>query len=122
MLADLHPLIDQLCRKQDDERIPGEFLDLRPLVPVADVFERQRVKPERLLEQLEVGIARILDVEPEALGSLLEAGEQAVGCGIERWAVGRDNMADRALRLIALSLRQVGRRGAGPRRLYRWPT
>jgi len=122
MLADLYPLVDELRRKQDDERVAREFLDLGPLIPVADVLQRQRVKPERLLKQLEVGVAGILDVEPEALRSLLEAGEQALGGGIERWAVGRDNMPDRALRLVALSLRQVGRRGAGPRRLYRLPT
>jgi hypothetical protein len=89
---------------------------------VTDVFQRQRVKSERLLEQLVVVVARVLDIEPEALLSLLEAGEQTVGRRIERWAIGRDDTPDRALCLVAFSIRQVGRRGARPRRRYRLPT
>jgi hypothetical protein len=122
MLANLRPLLHQLRREQDDEGIAGEFLDLGSLVAVSNVLEGQRVKPERFLEQCEVIVARVFDIEPEALRPLLEASEEAVRRGIERWAVGRDNVPDRALRLIALSVRQVGRRGAGPRRLYRLPT
>jgi hypothetical protein len=80
------------------------------------------VESEGLLQQLVVVIPGVLDVEPEALLSLLEAGEQAIGGRIERGAIGRDDMADRVLRLVALSLGDVGRRGTGPRRLYRLPT
>jgi hypothetical protein len=122
VLADLDPLAVQLRREEDDKRVPRVLLELRPLVLVADVFQRQRVKAECLLQQLEVVLPGVLDIEPEALLSLLEAGEQAVGRGIERWAIGRDNVPDRALRLVALSLRDVGRRGARPRRRYRLPT
>jgi hypothetical protein len=122
VLTDLDPLAVQLRREEDDEGVAGVLLDLGPLVPVADVLQGQRVKPERLLEQLVVIVPRVFDVEPKALPPLLEAGEQAVGRGIQRWAVGRDNVPDRALRLVALSLRDVGRRGAGPRRRYRLPT
>ena len=121
MLADLCLLRNELRREQDDEGVSGVLVEFRPLVLVADVLQGQRVKPERLLEQLEVVVTGLLDVEPEALLCLLEAGEQAIGRGIERWAIGRNDMPDRAL-LVALSLRDVGRRGAGPRRLYRLPT
>jgi hypothetical protein len=122
MLTDLRPLLHQLRREKDHERVAGEFLDLGSLVAVSDVLEGERVKPERLLEQVEVVVTGILDIEPEALRPLLEAGEEAPGRGIERWAVGRDNVPDRALGLIALALRNVGRRSTGPRRLYRLPT
>jgi hypothetical protein len=43
------------------------------LVLVADVLERQLVKLERVLEQLEVGGIRVLDVEPETLLTLEQA-------------------------------------------------
>jgi class 3 adenylate cyclase len=122
VLADLDALAVQLGREEDDERVPRIFIDLRPLVLVADVLERQRMKPKRLLEQLEVVVTGVFDVEPEALLAFREAGQQAVGRGIERGAVGRDNVPDRALRLVPLSIRDVRRRGTGPRRRYRRPT
>jgi hypothetical protein len=122
VLANLGPLASQLGREEDDERVTRVLIDLRPLVLVADVLQRQRVKSERLLEQLVVVVTRVLDIEPESLLPFLEAGEQAVGRGIERRAVGRDNVPDRALRLVTLSVRDVGRRGTGPRRRYGPPT
>jgi len=122
VLANLGPLALQLGREEDDERVSRVLIDLRPLILVADVLQRQRVKSERLLEQLVVVVTGIFDVEPEPLLAFREAGQQAVGRGIQRWAVGRDNMPDRALRLVALSIRDVGRRGTGPRRRYRPPT
>jgi len=122
MLADLRLLVDQLRREQDDERVAGEFFDLGSLVTVADVLQRQRVKPERLLKELEVRVARILDIEPEALRPFFDTGEEAFRRRIERRTVGRDNVPDRALGLIAFSLGDVGRRGTGPRRLYCLPT
>jgi hypothetical protein len=122
VLANLGPLPLQLGREEDDERVSRVLIDLGPLVLVANVLQRQRVKPERLLEQFVIVITRVFDIEPEPLLPFLEAGEQAVGRGIERWAVGRDNVPDRALSLVALSVRDVGRRGTGPRRRYRSPT
>src|SRR5437660_4101786 len=94
MLANLGPLALQICREEDDERISGVLIDLGPLVLVADVLQRQGMKPKRLLEQLVVVVTGVLDIEPEALLALGQAGQQAVGGGIERWAVGRDNVAD----------------------------
>jgi hypothetical protein len=122
VLTNLHPVTVQLRREENDEGVVGVLIDLRPLVLVANVLQRQRVKSEGLLQQLVIVVPGVLDVEPEALLSLLEAGEQAIGGRIERRAIGRDNMADRVPRLVALSLGDVGRRGAGPRRLYRLPT
>jgi len=122
MLTDLHPLAVQLRREEDNEGVPRVLLELRPLVLVADILERQRMKSEGLLQQREIVLTGVLDIEPEALPSLLQASEQAVGRGIERWAVGRDNVPDRALRLVPLLVGDVGRRGAGPRRPYRLPT
>jgi hypothetical protein len=122
VLADLDTLAVQLGRKKHDECVPWILIDLRPLVLVADVLQRQRVEPERLLEQRIVVVTGVLDVEPEALLALRQAGQQAVGRGIERRAVGRDNVPDRALRLVPLSIRDVGRRGTGPSRRYRPPT
>jgi hypothetical protein len=80
------------------------------------------MKPERFLEQHVVVVTWVLDIEPEALLALRQAGQQAVGRGIERRAVGRDNVPDRALRLVPFSIRDVRRRGIGPRRRYRLPT
>jgi len=122
VLANLGPLALQLGREKDDERVSRIFIDLGPLILVADVLQRQRVKSERFLEQLVIVVTGVFDIEPEPLLAFREAGQQAVGRGIERWAVGRDNVPDRALRLVALSVRDVGRRGTGPRRRYRPPT
>jgi hypothetical protein len=44
----------QLRGKEDDKGVTGVFLDLRPLVLVADVLEGQGVKLEGLLEQRKV--------------------------------------------------------------------
>jgi len=122
VLADLDALAVQLGREEDDEGVSRILIDLRPLVLVADVLQRQRVKPKRLLEQRIVVVTGVFDIEPEALLAFREAGQQAVGRGIERWAVGRDNVPDRALRPVPLSIRDVGRRGTGPRRPDRPPT
>ena len=122
VLANLGPLALQLSGEKHDERVSGVLIDLGPLVLVADVLQGQGVKSERLLEQRVVVVTRVFDIEPEPLLALLEAGQQAVRRGIERWAVGRDNVPDRALGLVALSVRDVGRRGTGPRRRYRPPT
>ena len=122
VLANLGPLALQLGREKDDERVSRIFIDLGPLILVADVLQRQRVKSERFLEQLVIVVTGVFDIEPEPLLAFREAGQQAVGRGIERWAVGRDNVPDRALRLVALSVRDIGRRGTGPRRRYRPPT
>jgi hypothetical protein len=122
MLADLDPPLHQLRREEHDERIAWEFLELGSLVAVANVLERQRVKAKGLREQLEVGLPGVLDIEPEALLSRLQTGEQALGRGIQRRAVGGDEVPDRALSFVARAVRQVGRRGARPRRLCRLPT
>ena len=122
VLANLGPLALQLSREEDDERVSRVLIDLGPLVLVANVLQGQGMKPERLLEQRVVVVTRVFDIEPEPLLALLEAGQQALRRGIERWAVGRDNVPDRALRRVSLSVRDVGRRGTGPRRRYRPPT
>jgi hypothetical protein len=54
VFADLNPRAVQLRRKEDDERVAGVLLDLRPLILVADVLEGQLVKLESLLEQPKV--------------------------------------------------------------------
>jgi hypothetical protein len=54
MLADLDPRSLQLRGKEDDEGVAGVLLDLRPLVPVADVLQGQRVKLEGVLQQLKI--------------------------------------------------------------------
>jgi len=122
VLADLDALAVQLGREEDDEGVSRILIDLRPLVLVANVLQRQRVKPKRLLEQRIVVVTGVFDIEPEALLAFREAGQQAVGRGIERWAVGRDNVPDRALRPVPFSIRDVSRRGTGPRRPDRPPT
>src|SRR5438094_7947391 len=122
MLANLGPLALQLGREENDECVSRVLIDLGPLVLVANVLQGQGMKPERLLEQRVVVVTRVLDVQPEFLLSLREAGEQAVRGGIERWAIGRDDVADRALGLVPLSVRHVGRRGTRPRRRYLLPT
>jgi hypothetical protein len=44
----------QFRGKEDDKGVTGVFLDLRPLVLVADVLEGQGVELEGLLEQRKV--------------------------------------------------------------------
>jgi hypothetical protein len=50
VFADLNAGTLQLRGKEDDEGVAGVLLDLRPLVLVADVLERQLVELEGLLE------------------------------------------------------------------------
>src|SRR6266851_1003130 len=59
----LHPI----GLEYDGEVVVGVFVDLRALVLVLDVLDRQRVKLEGLLQQLVVAGIWILDVQPEAI-------------------------------------------------------
>src|SRR6185503_12479151 len=51
--------------EDDEEREVVVLLDLRALAELARVLQRERVQVEGLLQQLEVGLAGIVDVEPE---------------------------------------------------------
>ena len=61
--------------EQNGKVVVRVLVDLRALVLVADVFDRQRMKLECLLEELVVGVVRRLDIQPEAL--LVRVGEAA---------------------------------------------
>lgn len=79
MLLELHSAsIQQLGAEQNGEEVAGIFLELRPLVLVPDVVDRQRMEFERMLEQVEVVIVRVDDSEPEAL---LAVGQPLADCG-----------------------------------------
>jgi hypothetical protein len=51
--------------EHDEEREVVVLLDLGSLPELARVFESQRVQGERIAQQLEVGLGRAVDVEPE---------------------------------------------------------
>src|SRR6266576_2447901 len=61
----------QLGNEQHREVVVGVLVDLRSLVLVADVLDRQRVKLERVLEQL---VVRIVGRLVEAASDLLDLG------------------------------------------------
>jgi len=63
----------QLRGKQHDEDVAGIFFELRPLVLVPDVIERQWVELEGLFEQGKVIGVRVFDAEPETLFALEQA-------------------------------------------------
>ena len=60
-----HRVIGQLDRTEHDERVVLEDLDLRPLMPVLHVLDRQRVQAERLLHDRQVVVRGIDRVEPQ---------------------------------------------------------
>jgi hypothetical protein len=104
VFADLDPGGLQFRGKQDDESIAGVLLDLRPLVLVADVLERQLVKLEGLLEQRKVRVVRVFDVEPESLFALAQAFGEPIGRRLDQRTLGRDQVAaDRASLLNRLT-------------------
>jgi len=103
LLADLDPLAIELGGEKDDENVARVLVELRPLVLVADVLERERVKLEGLLEQLVVGLVRILDVEPESLLALGEASRDGLGLRLDQWALRRDQVPGHYLTFPAAS-------------------
>lgn len=64
LLPDLDPLTIELGGEEDDEDVARVLVELRSLVLVADVFQREWMEFEGLLEQSVVGVVGILDVEP----------------------------------------------------------
>ena len=48
----------------DDEVVVFVFVDLRPLVPVHGVLDRQRMQLELLGDELDVAFLRVADVQP----------------------------------------------------------
>src|SRR5262245_3041562 len=69
---DLVPL--ETGNEKYGEVVVRVLIDLRPLVLVPDVFDRQGMEFERALEELVIGLVGRLDVEPEAeLVLLVEA-------------------------------------------------
>lgn len=97
VFSDLDPRSLQLRRRQDDEGLAGVLLDFRSLVLVADVLEGQLMKLERVLEQGEVGIVRVLDVEPETLLALAQARIELIRNRLDQRTLGCDQVAaDRA--------------------------
>ena len=53
-----------LERVEDDEVVVVVLVDLRPLVPLLRVLDRERVQTELLRGELQIGALRIGDVEP----------------------------------------------------------
>jgi hypothetical protein len=98
VLAHLDPVPAQLGREQDDEGIALVLVELRPLVAVPDVLEGQLVELEGFLEQGIVVGARILDVEPEALLALPQAGREGLRSRLDPGAFGGDQIAGDGLR------------------------
>jgi hypothetical protein len=97
VFADLDAGTLELRRKEDDEGVAGVLLDLRPLVLVADVLERQLVELEGLLEQRKVRVVRVLDVEPESLLAITQAFGEPIGRRLDQRTRGRNQVpADRA--------------------------
>src|SRR5260370_36592585 len=83
VFADLDPGVLQFRGKENDESIARVLLDLRTLVLVADVLERQLVKLEGLLEQRKVRVVRVFDVEPESLFAITQAFAEPIGSLLE---------------------------------------
>jgi hypothetical protein len=96
VFPDLDAVSLQLRGKEDHEGVPGVLLDLRPLVLVPNVLQRQRVELEGLLQQLEVGVVGALDVKPESLLALAQAFGELRLAGLELRALGRDQIAANA--------------------------
>jgi hypothetical protein len=64
-LADLElPVLPEGEGAHHDEEVALERLDLGPLTPVADVFDRRVVQAEFLLEHREILLGGVDDVEP----------------------------------------------------------
>jgi len=104
VFADLDPGGLQLRGKEDDESIARVLLDLRPLVLVADVLERQLVKLEGLVEQRKVRVVGVFDVKPESLFALAQAFGEPIGRRLDQRTLGRDQVAaDRASLLNRLT-------------------
>ena len=51
-------------RMRHEERVSSVFVDLRPMDLRGALLNRQRMKPESLLQQLEVGVVRRLKIDP----------------------------------------------------------
>jgi hypothetical protein len=104
VFADLDPGTLQFRGKEDDEGVAGVLLDLRPLVLVADVLERQLVKLERVLEQRKVGVVRVLDVEPESLFAVPQGFGEPIRRRLDQRTFGGNQVpADRASLLNRLT-------------------
>jgi hypothetical protein len=89
VLAHGHVVLLQDRREDDCEVVLGVFVDLRPLVLVLDVLDRQRVELERLLEEDVIVLVGRFDVEPET--RRLGIGEAAFDVlGACRWRLACD--------------------------------
>src|SRR5947209_3787258 len=78
----------ELRRKEHDKNVAGVFVELRPLVLVANVLQRQRMELKGLLEEDIVVVVRLFNVEPETALSLSKAS----------FELGRDRLEGRSRR------------------------
>src|SRR5207244_788642 len=94
VLANVDLVAHALGGEEDDKVVAGIFFELGSLVLLADVFDRQGMEFEDLLQNLVILIVRSADVEPESalLGNL-----ELTSNRIARWlfdcATGRDQSA-----------------------------
>jgi hypothetical protein len=93
VFADLDPSLVQLGGKENDEGIAAVFLELRPLVLVLDVLQRQRMELERLFQQRVVRVIGILDIQPEAALAFRQARRDVARNGLDLGALGCDEVA-----------------------------
>ena len=92
VLSKLDCVIQQHACEKYDERVAAILLELWPLVLVFDVFDRQVVEAEHLLQQVQVIVVWTLDVQPEPIlmADLEAGGDCLVARIVERSPFGSD--------------------------------